>query len=107
MKPSANRLSHFEPNDVEQKISGFAGGKASRGQTPPPNKSGIFSVSDSVMNGLYVAEVDALTMRIEPSASFFALAAARWGSPRSSSYAISTFWPLIPPASLMRLKYAL
>ena len=77
MKPSANRLSHFEPNDVEQKISGLAGGKASRGQTPPPNSSGTFSVSDSVMNGLYVAEVDALTIRIEPSASFLAFAAAR------------------------------
>src|SRR6267378_869437 len=77
MKPSAKRLSHFEPNEVEQKISGFAGGNASRGQTPPPNRSGIFSVSDSVMKGLYVAEVDALTMRIEPSLSFLALAAAR------------------------------
>ena len=52
MKPSAKRLSHLEPNDVEQKMSGLAGGKASRGQTPPPNISGIFSVSDSVMNGL-------------------------------------------------------
>src|SRR5678816_4641920 len=99
-------MSHLEPNDVEQKISGLAGGNASRGHTPPPKSSGTFSVSDSVMNGLYVAEVDALTMRIEPSASFFALAAARWGSPRSSSYAISTFWPLMPPASLVRLKYA-
>ena len=107
MKPSAKRLSHFEPNDVEQKISGFAGGNASRGHTPPPKSNGIFSVSDSVMNGLYVAEVDALIMRIEPSASFLALAAARCGSPRSSSYAISTFWPLIPPASFTRLKYAL
>src|SRR4029450_12469138 len=52
MKPSAKRLSHFDPNDVEQKMSGLAGGNASRGQTPPPNISGIFSLSDSGLDGV-------------------------------------------------------
>jgi hypothetical protein len=52
MKLSAKRLSSLAPNDVEQKISGFAGGNDSVGHTPPPNSSGILPVSDSLMNGL-------------------------------------------------------
>src|SRR2546428_5314262 len=51
MKPSAMRLSHLEPNDVVQKISGCAGGKASRGDTPPPENQGGFLTPPP---GLYV-----------------------------------------------------
>ena len=52
MKPSAMRLSHLLPNDVVQKISGAAGGNASRGHTPPPNSSGVFVASASAITGL-------------------------------------------------------
>jgi hypothetical protein len=54
--------------------------------------------------GLYVAEIDATTIASTPSLNFLAAAAARAGSPRSSSTTSSTGWPLSPPASLMRLK---
>src|SRR5438552_15635819 len=72
MKVSAIRLSHFEPYDVVQKISGCAGGNASRGHTPQQKRSGVFVASDSVCTGLYVAEMDALIMRIELSPNFLA-----------------------------------
>jgi len=48
--------------------------------------------------------MEATTMAMTPSLNFLALAAARDGSPRSSSKRISTGWPLMPPPSLIRLK---
>ena len=49
---TAKRLSHCAPNDVEQNTRGCAGGYDSFGHTPPPNSSGIFPASASVMIGL-------------------------------------------------------
>src|SRR5207244_2631972 len=63
--------------------------------------------ADSVRTGLQDADVAATTMTELVSESFFAAAAARGGSLRSSSDVISTGWPLLPPASFTRLKYAL
>jgi len=49
---TAKRLSHWAPNEVEQKMSGWAGGKDSFGHTPPPKRTGVLPASASAMIGL-------------------------------------------------------